>query len=453
MISIRTTGFRRILFSALPTIWVLMAAIGCGGGSTPQAKGKGKARILEPVQVRTVQSAPAVTRPSIRITGTLYPMEDVTISAKVAGRIVRLSYDLGDRVEPNRTLAEIDRTDYELAVKGRQSAIHAMLAKLDLTEFPSGMPNFDEVPTVKRTIVQLANISARYERLKKLFEQTPPLISEQEYADAETEYKVARSAYEVEKSAAQALLAEALTLQADLNLANQRLADTKTRAPADRPAAAPAADTAAATNSVVQPTPAPKILNAEENPVLRFAIAQRLVSVGEYVREGTPLYRLIDDDPVKLMAQIPERYSSQINNTLKVKVNVQAHADAFDGRISRISPQVDADSRTYAVEILITNPDGHLKPGAFATAVIELTTQHPAVRVPLSAVTSFAGIHKVFTIADGKAVENRVTLGQRDQDSILLTAGLEPNQPIVLAPPAQLVGGTPLILLASAEKQ
>lgn len=453
--SIRTTAVSRLLFAAALGPALLLAAIGCGEAEAPQAKGKGKARILEPVKVQTGESAPAIIRPNIRITGTLYAFEEVTISAKVAGRIISLAHDLGDRVEPNRTLVQIDRTDYELAVKERQSAIRATLAKIDLTEFPSGTANLDEVPTVKRSLVQLSNVQGRYERLKKLFQQTPPLISEQEYADAETEYKVSRSAYEVEKSSAHALLAEAMRLQAELNLANQRLADTDIRTPADQPQVDLGAALSSTTDPALKPGEAAAAtrLFDDENPKLRFVVAQRLASVGEYVREGTPLYRLIDDDPVKLRALLPERYSGQINTTLKVKVNVQAHENTFDGRITRISPQVDPASRTYAVEILITNPNGHLKPGTFATAVIELPNEQPAVRVPVSAVTSFAGIHKVFTIADGKAVENRVTLGERDKDSILLTAGLEPNQRIILAPPAQLVGGTPLILPASTEKE
>lgn len=453
--SIRTDCSLSLFFSRLFLGTAMAMLIACGN-ETSVASGKGKkGRVLEAVKVETAQSTAAVTRPSIRITGTLYAIEDVTISAKVAGRILSLPHDLGDRVRTRTTLAQIDRTDYQLAVKERESAIRATLAKVGMTEFPSPQANLEEVPTVKRTMVQLGNVNARYERLKKLFDQTPPLISEQEYADAETEWKVARSAFEVEKANAQALLAEAMTLQAELNLANQRLADTDVRSPSSESTldlSAPLSSTTRGERSgaISATTLFDDKDSNSENPELRFAIAQRFVSVGEYVREGTPLFRLIDDDPAKLRAMVPERYVGQITKNLKAQVSVQSHATAFTGIVSRISPQIDPASRTFIVEILITNPDGQLKPGAFATATIQLPGEQPVVRVPAAAVTSFAGIHKVFTVVDGKAVENRVTLGNREDGTILITTGLEANQPIILSPPAQMVGGTPLILTTPA---
>ncbi len=432
--------------------WAILLALsaGCGGG-TPAGKGKAK-RVLEPETVKTAQSEAAVTRPAIRVTGTLYAMEDVVISAKVAGRIIGLAHDLGDRVDPGTTMAQIDRTDYRLAVEERRSAIRATLAKLGLGQFPSEELVTDEVPSVRRTVVQLNNVQARYERLKKLFDQTPPLISEQEYADAETVYKVARSAFEVEKANAEALLAEAQTLQAELNVAIQRLADTEILAPKEPELPDLNALLSSSSSSARKPGTGPgevaavALFTEPHNPELRYAVAERLVSLGEYVREGTPLFRLIDDDPVKLRAMVPERYVGMVMQDLSVTVFVQAHKEGFTGKITRISPQVDPVNRTFVVEVLIVNPDGRLKPGTFASASIGLPTELPAVRVPAAALTSFAGIHKVFTIKDGKAVENRVTLGDREGGYVLLTAGLEPGQQIVLSPPAQMVGGTPLIL-------
>jgi multidrug efflux pump subunit AcrA (membrane-fusion protein) len=417
MISIRTA-----LVAGLFAGFVLT---GCGPGQAPGKIGKGKA--LEPVKIQqTAQSQPAITHPTIRITGTLYAMEDVIVSAKVPGRVVALRHDLGDRIGPDVPLAEIDRIDYDLAVKERQMAVSAVLAKLGLTQFPSAELKADEVPTVRRTALQMANVSAKYERLKKLFDQKPPLISEQEYADARTVFEVAQSEFQVELLNAKALLAEAQTRQAELNVANQRLADTSIRTPLS-----------VSTSAAQQ----------EANPMLSYAVAERLVSVGEYVREGTPLFRLIDDDPVKLRAMVPERHVGLVDKKMDVTVQVQAHREAFKGVISRVSPQVDPASRTFTVEVLIVNPKGLLKPGAFASATIVLPTENPAVRVPAEAVTSFAGIHKVFTIdKDGKAKENRVELGDRDEKTVVLLSGLGAGEKVILAPPAQMVGGTPVIL-------
>lgn len=424
MISIRTSLRSWRCLAAAGAVFAALAGCGDSGDAPSSAKGGDKGKRLTPVEAQTIDARATVISPIIRVQGTLYAIEDLTVSSKVAGRITAIAHDLGDRVEPDMPLAQIDRTDYDLAAQERQLAVSATLAKLGLKEFPSAELDAEEVPTVKSAAVQQANEKAKYERLRKLFEQTPPLISEQEFADARTTLEVAQSAYEVALLNARALLAEARTLAAELNVANQRLSDTQVRAP----------------------QLAPDVEKQSANPVLSYAVAERLVSVGEYVREGTPLFRLIDDDPVKLRAMVPERYAGQVEKGMEVKVRVQAHEEEKTGTIWRISPQVDEASRTFVAEVLIANSEGHLKPGAFANATIALRAQMPAVTLPSSAVTSFAGVHKVFRIEDGKAVEQRVELGDRKDDEVIVTKGLSPGERVVLAPPVQMVTGTPVVL-------
>src|SRR6476619_2027991 len=102
-------------------------------------------------------------------------------------------------------------------------------------------------------------------------------MSEQTYADMQTAHEVARSSYDVELLAARSTLAQARAKQSEYEIAAQRLSESAVRAPA-----APMASSSASTQPVA---------------AARYAVAARLVSVGEYVKEGTPLFKLVADDP------------------------------------------------------------------------------------------------------------------------------------------------------------
>src|SRR5690606_4262529 len=114
-------------------------------------------------------------------------------------------------------------------------------------------------------------------RARQLFAQKPPLISEQDFADLETAYEVAVRDHEIALLEARAQLATARSRYSELEAARQRLADTTVRAPQ-------------ASLTTTQPSEG------------QFGVTQRLVSIGEYVREGDAMFRLVADDPVKLRA-------------------------------------------------------------------------------------------------------------------------------------------------------
>jgi membrane fusion protein (multidrug efflux system) len=179
-------------------------------------------------------------------------------------------------------------------------------------------------------------------------------------------------------------------------------------------------------------------------------VAARLVSVGEYVREGTPLFRLVDDSVVKLRAAVPERYARDVRTGQSVSVEVAAYPDEkFLGQVSRINPQVDQASRTFGVEILVPNRDRKLKSGAFARASIEVRVDHGVLCVPQESIVSFAGEQKVFRVADGKAVQYGIETGEhlqlrrgdRVEEWVEVRSGLAGLDPVVVSGMSKLATG------------
>jgi multidrug efflux pump subunit AcrA (membrane-fusion protein) len=433
------TSARRVFVTVLMLV-ATAHLTGCGDDKAKQA-GKGPAAAVP------VTLAPARTGPvqrSVEVVGTLFGDEDATISNKVNGKVIVLYKDVGDRAEAGEPLGQLLRNDYLLDVNQKESALLEVLAKLGMKEPPAGDFNVEELPSVRRARLQAQNAEARFSRGKDLRAQRPPLISDQDFEDLQTVWETARTAYDAEVLAARGLLGEAKTKQADLRIAQQALSDTTIRAPQEkyaapdfesamRPTTGPSGDDA----STTRPTTGPATAG-------RYVVAARYASVGELVRAVTPMFRLVDDDPLKLRAAVPERFFPEIRIGQKVQVRVEAYPEAFPGVVTRINPQVDVANRTFPIEVVVPNPKLVLPPGAFARASVQTRVQDGVVFVPLEAVVSFAGVDKVFTVQDGKAREVAVDLGDRRGNEVEIVKGLKGTEQVAVTGTSRLANGVPV---------
>ena len=85
----------------------------------------------------------------IEASGSLLADETVTVSAKVAGRVMEVTRDLRDVVEPGQVLVKIDPTDYRLMLQEKTYAMNQALAQLGLSEMPQGEVDTTRLPTVQ----------------------------------------------------------------------------------------------------------------------------------------------------------------------------------------------------------------------------------------------------------------------------------------------------------------
>jgi RND family efflux transporter MFP subunit len=382
-------------------------------GCEKKEEGVGKAKgPVEAVAVALATSQCRAMPQWVDVTGTLFADQDAQISAKVAGRVTQVMADVGDRVESGAPLAQIDPSDYELARLQSQTMLQQALSKLGLDEVPSKDFDVNTVPSVRQAAVAAENAKSRYLRTEKLFKETPPLISEQEYLDARTAADVAKAGYEVAVSSAKTALAEVKTRQAEIRIQEQRIADATVRAP--------------------------------QVAGVKYAVASRCVSSGEYVKEAAPMYRVIADDPIRFRAAVPERYAGDVKVGQKAQLRVEGRADAFEGTVARVNPQIDPASRTFVAEINAANAKQLLRSGAFATGRISVGEQQAVTFVPAAAVVSFAGVKKVFTVKDGMAVENEVVTGETDQGLVQIVSGLRGTPEVVTTGAFKLAKGTPV---------
>lgn len=181
---------------------------------------------------------------------------------------------------------------------------------------------------------------------------------------------------------------------------------------------------------------------------LRGSVVRRLVSIGEYVRPGTPLFDLVADDPLKLRGDVPERFAEEIAVGQPVQIKVDAYPDTpFTGTLVRISPAANAANRSITVEAEVPNPERKLKSGFFAAANIVTRADDKALVVPETAVISFAGVTKLFVVRDNVAYERHVRTGTRTDDGLVeILAGVDANDVVATSGHARLEDGRPVTI-------
>jgi membrane fusion protein (multidrug efflux system) len=142
------------------------------------------------------------------------------------------------------------------------------------------------------------------------------------------------------------------------------------------------------------------------------SVSARLASVGDYVRPGVVVFRLVQDDPLKFRGDVPERDipALQVGQTLRVFVDAYP-GETFLGRIARVGAASDPTARSLAFEGEVPNADHRLRPGFFGRGEVVVKHDERGLAVPRSAVSTFAGVTKVFVVDGGVAHERQVALG------------------------------------------
>ncbi|MGE5248136.1 MAG: efflux RND transporter periplasmic adaptor subunit [Verrucomicrobiota bacterium] len=373
---------------------------------TPAARAANGGKAQAPRAVRVTAAEVRRVPRTIAVTGTLAADEEVVAGFKVAGRVSEIAVDLGTPVRKGQVLARLDPTDSRLRLAQAEAALRQVRAGLGLP--PDGTD--DRVEVEKTALVReaqavLEEARKNRDRMAQLWEKQ--YIARAEYDASLAKLLVAEGRYQAaveEIRNRQELLAEK---RSGLALARQQLADTVLNAPIDG------------------------------------AVRERKASVGEYLAPGAPVVGLVKIHPLRLRVAVPERDAAAIRVGQPVRVRLEGDPVEHLGRVVRVSPAIQEQNRTLAVEAEVANREGRLRPGAFARAEIVVEADRTAVLVPASSVVTFAGLEKVFGVKDGTAVEKRIRTGRRSGDHVEVLEGVAAGELIVVEP-GNLVGGTPV---------
>ena len=396
------------------TVAVLALAIGLTSAACG-TKGESAEKTAAPAAIR-VSVASATEEPIIRflkVTGTLAAEEEAEVAAEIQGRVIATPVERGTRVAEGAELIRVSPAE----AQAQEAEAEANAAQLErrlglggseesrqVVSGESAEFETDRVPEVANARAQLTLATGEFDRAKMLFEKQ--LLSKADFDQKSAQAEVARRQFDIARNGAMQQYQGLLAARARVALAKKALADTVVKAP------------------------------------FTGVVGQRLVSVGDYVQRGTKVASVMRTNPLRVQLTVPEQYSAEVAVGRPVSFEVDASpGQKFVGHVRYVSPALEANSRTLAVEAVVPNDSGTLKPGSFASALIEQANRSPGVLTPATAVRTVAGTSRVFVLS-GETVEERiVVVGQQVGDLIEITSGLKAGDKVATSNVTQLADG------------
>jgi RND family efflux transporter MFP subunit len=167
---------------------------------------------------------------------------------------------------------------------------------------------------------------------------------------------------------------------------------------------------------------------------LNGMVKEKKVSVGDYVRNGSPLFQLIKVDPLKLNFTISERDIAGLKTGQEVVFTVDSFAGKyFKGKVNLLYPNVEERTRTLQAEAMVPNADHLLKPGFFARATIYTAAPRDAVVAPLTALMYDNSIISLFVVEGNIARARTVKTGGKYGEYVEIIEGLKEKEQVVVA--------------------
>jgi membrane fusion protein, copper/silver efflux system len=161
-------------------------------------------------------------------------------------------------------------------------------------------------------------------------------------------------------------------------------------------------------------------------------IIERLVLPGQKIMAGEPLLVIADLSTVWADADIYQSDLPYVKVGMRVELSLPYWAGKkFTGKVTFVSPTLDAESRTLKARLEIPNPEVLLKPGMFAAAQLSYELGE-GLAIPEAAVMRTAQQTYAFRDAgDGRLVPTPIVVGERSDGYYQLVSGLSEGDKVV----------------------
>lgn len=364
---------------------------GCGGKSAPAMK-------EQPTPVRVRKPIVLERQSVIHVGGNVEARESVELGFQLAGRIRRMHVEEGQQVRVGQLIAELDATDYQY---GADMAVAEAAAARAVADKARAGARVQDLAQAKAAFDQAED---EYRRMKTLFERKS--LAPNDFRKIEAQWKVAGERYSEAREGARredVAAAQAKSSQADsgVRLSQKRVSDTR--------------------------------LVSSINGV----VARRLHASGEMVAAGYPVVVLMDLNPVRVKVGVPEMEISKIRIGQTARVQIPSmDGQEFAGRVELLGYAAEAQSRTFAVRLLVPNPNLVLRAGMIAEAEIEGGTIQKVMTVPGEAVVrdpQGALLLYVYYPDKQRVFARRIQTGRATGTEIEITGGITAADQIVIA--------------------
>ncbi len=336
----------------------------------------------------------------------LSPVNQATIVPKISAPVKRFLAQRGDHVRQGQLLAVLENGDLVAATQESKEQYAQAQASFENTK-AAVMP--DDLTKAKSDV---ASAQSALEAAKRLYQNREQLFKEGALAqklvdDARVALVQAQSQYD--------------TANQHLNTLQNIGATTQLQSAQAQVQAAKAHYESISAQSSY----------AEVRSPIAGVVADRGVNLGDMANGGSALFSIVDISRVIAKANIPAQDAASLR--VGKPATIKSEAGEFQGKVTVVSPAVDANTTTVQVWVEAANPQEKLKLGTTVQISIDAGAVPDAVIVPVSALlASDDGGEKVMVAAaDSTAQERKVEVGVRDGENVQILSGVKAGEQVI----------------------
>ena len=177
--------------------------------------------------------------------------------------------------------------------------------------------------------------------------------------------------------------------------------------------------------------------NATVRSPMAGIIGRRYLSQGDMAAPTLPLCTVVRMDRVELQLEVPEQDLAHVRQGMVATVRVARYPkQVFRGKVTRISPTIDLQTRTARVKAVLQNKDHRLMPGMLARVELEVERKDQVVVVPYKSLITELGpsgdaVYRVYVLQGTTARSRELTLGIVSGDRVEVREGLAAGDELV----------------------
>jgi RND family efflux transporter MFP subunit len=315
----------------------------------------------ETVEVRPVRTVVAVREnagETVVLTGQIQPRNEASMAFRIGGRMIGRPVNVGDRVEAGQVLATLDPVNEQNALRSAQAALTAAEGQL----------------------VQSRNAYGRQEHLLRNGFTT-------------------RANYEQALQAMQTAQAQVDSAEAQLEIAQDRVAFTELKAD------------------------------------VSGTITARGAEPGEVVQAGQMIVQLAHEGGRDAVFDVPAQVlrAAPADPIVTVRLTDDPSVTAV-GRVREVAPQANALTRNFPVRVGLDNPPEAIRLGSTVSGTIDMDTA-AVIAIPATALTTADQNPAVWVVDPTSSTVSlrAVEIGRHDPATVVVANGLEGGEVIVTA--------------------
>jgi len=360
----------KVLLVLLLSLAGMMAVTGCSQ--------KSAANIPD---VKTAVARQMEIEKRIELSGVLVPSQTVEIASKTSGQIVFLGFKVGDRVEKDAVLIQLDTE----ALNGQKQA-----AEANLQSARAAVESAANQAAISKINLDAAQLN--YDRTQQLF--SSGAVSQSAMDEAKDKLDIASQQFATASGPARSqATAAANSAYANLRNLEVQLGNTTIKSP------------------------------------IEGIITTQTINPGQVVTANTTLLMLVDTSSLKFKTTIGQDSVIQLSPGQQLSLYVDSYPGrTFAGTVSSIGPIAVSTGEVFPVEITVNNAGG-LMAGMSARSTLIIKSQ--GIAIPLDAVQQENGQNFVFVADDSKVSRRLVRTGFGNETEVLVLEGLSEGEEVV----------------------